>query len=95
MARVIAAGDGFGFMCVDNASGFTERSETARREKCVCVCVCVILIITQPRRSQARPASEDVKRGAEEICDCISTVRDLDSDLDRTPEIETNAETRT
>jgi len=41
MARVIAAGDGFGFMCVDNASGFTERSETARREK-VCVCVCDI-----------------------------------------------------
>jgi len=42
MARVIAAGDGFGFMCVDNASGFTERSETAREGKvCVCVCVCV------------------------------------------------------
>jgi len=92
MARVIAAGNGFGFMCVDNASGFTERSETAREGK---VCVCVILIITQPRRSQALPASEDVKRGAEEICDCILTVRDLDSDLDRTPEIETNTETRT
>ena len=79
------------------ASTTRQVSQSGRKQRAgkKCVCVCVILIITQPRRSQARPASEDVKRGAEEICDCILTVRDIDSDLDRTPEIETNAETRT